>query len=124
MKTTNLKKWKITKTGKIFISAVFILLVVDWFIYKQISNQLVVVNSDLPTIDSKELLKYDGNDPNVPIYLALDGYVYDVSPGRADFYGPGQSYHDIVGKDSSALLHIIGGDIVKRKYKIVGVYRP
>ena len=124
MTLKKLKKWKIEKTGKIVISALILMLVVDWFIYKQIFRQPAQVSSDLPQITAMQLQKYNGDDPNIPIYLALDGYVYDFSEGRNDFYGPDQSYHDLVGKDSSALLNIIGGDIIKRKYMIVGVYKP
>lgn len=35
-----------------------------------------------------ELAEYDGSKPDVPIYVALLGEVYDVTPGRK-FYGPG-----------------------------------
>ncbi len=124
MTQKNAKKWKITKTGKIVISALVLMLVVDWFIFKKISSQPAQISNDLPQITATQLQQYNGDDPNIPIYLALDGYVYDVSAGRDDFYGPDQGYHDLVGKDSSALLNIIGGDIIKRKYKVVGVYKP
>lgn len=47
-----------------------------------------------------ELLSYDGTDPKKPIYLALNGTIYDVSisPGT---YGPGGSYHFFAGKDAA-----------------------
>lgn len=47
-----------------------------------------------------ELLQYDGSDPNKPIYLALNGTIYDVSAGRAT-YGPGGSYHFFAGHDAA-----------------------
>jgi hypothetical protein len=28
-----------------------------------------------------ELAKYDGADPNLPVYLAIGGMVFDVTPG-------------------------------------------
>jgi hypothetical protein len=42
------------------------------------------------TFVPKTLVKYNGrHDPNLPIYLAIKGKVYDVTPGRT-FYGPGK----------------------------------
>ncbi|KAI5124763.1 hypothetical protein M0805_005397 [Coniferiporia weirii] len=46
------------------------------------------------------LLKFDGSDPDKPIYLAIDGDVYDVSEGRRT-YGPGGSYHFMAGCDAA-----------------------
>jgi predicted heme/steroid binding protein len=47
-----------------------------------------------------QLAAYDGSDPNKPIYIALNGTIYDVSisPGT---YGPGGSYHVFAGKDAA-----------------------
>lgn len=39
-----------------------------------------------------QLANYDGTDPKKPIYLAIDGDVYDVS-SSARVYGPDGSYH-------------------------------
>ena len=36
----------------------------------------------------KELLEFDGSDPNKPILVALNGNVYDVTVSKA-MYGPG-----------------------------------
>jgi len=47
-----------------------------------------------------DLKKYDGSDPELPIYLAVNGTIYDVSNGRR-FYGPGGSYHFFAGADAS-----------------------
>jgi len=71
------------------------------------------------TFTSDELKKYDGSNPYLPIYIALDGNVYDVSSGRK-YYETGGPYHYLAGKDSSKELNLIGGDIIKRKYKIIG----
>lgn len=38
------------------------------------------------------LARFDGRDENTPIYIALDGDVFDVSSNRR-VYGPGGSYH-------------------------------
>ncbi|KAF1833118.1 hypothetical protein BDW02DRAFT_570425 [Decorospora gaudefroyi] len=47
-----------------------------------------------------ELALYDGTDPTKPIYLALNGTIYDVSISPKT-YGPGGSYHFFAGKDAA-----------------------
>lgn len=47
-----------------------------------------------------ELAKYDGSNPNLPIYLAVNGTIFDVS-ASAHTYGPGGSYHVFAGHDAS-----------------------
>ena len=47
-----------------------------------------------------ELAAYDGSDPRKPVYLALNGTIYDVSAGRR-IYGPGGSYHVFAGRDAA-----------------------
>ncbi|KAK5129474.1 hypothetical protein LTR08_003234 [Meristemomyces frigidus] len=47
-----------------------------------------------------ELVSYDGSDVTKPIYLALNGTIYDVSAARR-VYGPGGSYHVFAGKDAA-----------------------
>lgn len=75
--------------------------------------------SQLQTFSVADLGQFDGTDSAKPIYIGLNGYVYDVSAGR-EFYQPGGTYHFLAGKDSSAELNLIGGDIIARKYPIVG----
>nr|POE73066.1 membrane steroid-binding protein 2 [Quercus suber] len=49
-----------------------------------------------------ELSLYDGTDPAKPVYLALNGTIYDVSGGSGrSIYGPGGSYHVFAGKDAA-----------------------
>lgn len=83
----------------------------------------VSVPANLPQLTREELKTFDGTDPNKPIYLALDGLVYDVTPGK-EFYQVGGSYHDLAGKDSSGPLRIFGGSIIKKKYKVIGTLKP
>ncbi|KAI9709113.1 MAG: hypothetical protein M1820_003559 [Bogoriella megaspora] len=52
------------------------------------------------SLTDAELLAYDGSDPTKPIYLALNGTIYDVSAGPK-FYGPGGGYHFFAGKDAA-----------------------
>ncbi|PHH84404.1 hypothetical protein CDD83_1993 [Cordyceps sp. RAO-2017] len=48
----------------------------------------------------EELAAHDGRDPTKPLYLAINGTVYDVSRGQ-HMYGPGGSYHAFAGRDAS-----------------------
>ncbi|KAI9158575.1 heme/steroid binding domain-containing protein [Paramyrothecium foliicola] len=48
----------------------------------------------------EELAAYDGSDETKPVYLALNGTIYDVSNGR-HIYGPGGSYSYFSGCDAA-----------------------
>jgi predicted heme/steroid binding protein len=48
----------------------------------------------------EELAAYDGTDESKPVYLAINGTIYDVSKGRHT-YGPGGSYHVFAGCDAA-----------------------
>ncbi|KAI1388702.1 cytochrome b5 [Hypoxylon trugodes] len=47
-----------------------------------------------------ELSQYDGTDESKPIYLAINGSIYDVSSNRRT-YGPGGSYRFFAGADAA-----------------------
>ncbi|GAO16244.1 uncharacterized protein UV8b_08242 [Ustilaginoidea virens] len=51
-------------------------------------------------LTEKELLAYDGRDADKPLYLAINGTIYDVSGGRR-MYGPGGSYSVFAGRDAA-----------------------
>ena len=87
---------------------------------KKVSSFSPTASSTLPVITLVELARHDGTDPSLPIYIGLDGSVYDVTLGKT-FYATGGSYHDLAGKDSSAQLRFFGADIIKQKYPIIGV---
>ncbi|ATZ47776.1 hypothetical protein BCIN_03g00800 [Botrytis cinerea B05.10] len=53
-----------------------------------------------PQLTDADLPRYDGTNPDLPIYLALNGTIYDVSTGRRH-YGPGGSYHFFAGVDAT-----------------------
>jgi predicted heme/steroid binding protein len=86
---------------------------------KKILGSSTVVAGGEKIFTVAELVKYDGSNSSLPIYLALDGNVYDVTPGKK-FYAVGGAYHSLAGRDSSTMLHLVGGDIIKKKYKVVG----
>ncbi|KAG1773824.1 cytochrome b5-like heme/steroid binding domain-containing protein [Suillus occidentalis] len=46
------------------------------------------------------LATFDGRDPAKPLYLAVDGDVFDVS-SNSRTYGPGGPYHHMVGVDAA-----------------------
>ncbi|KAJ2684106.1 hypothetical protein H4R19_006927 [Coemansia spiralis] len=48
----------------------------------------------------QELRQHDGTSPGLPILLAIEGDVYDVTLGSA-FYGPGGSYSLFAGRDAT-----------------------
>lgn len=77
----------------------------------------------LPIYTASTLKQYDGTDDKLPVYIAFEGYVYDVSSGRS-FYAVGGTYHYIAGTDATKLLRVFGGNIIKQKYPIIGVYLP
>lgn len=47
-----------------------------------------------------ELARYDGKDPKLPIYVAVNGSVFDVTANPAT-YGPGGGYHFFSGRDAA-----------------------
>ncbi|CAE6500988.1 unnamed protein product [Rhizoctonia solani] len=67
-------------------------------------GRVVDVKSWWPTqktmFSEAQLAKFDGSDPLRPVYIAIDGDVYDVSEGRR-IYGPGGSYHTFAGRDAA-----------------------
>lgn len=48
----------------------------------------------------EQLQKYNGEDPALPIYLAINGSVYDVSASR-QIYGPNGHYSFFSGRDAA-----------------------
>lgn len=117
-------KKRVIKFGFIVIAAIIVMGSAYFFVYNTSlnhKNTTSPVGSNLATYTAASLSQYDGTNDKLPIYVALDGYVYDVTPGK-EFYIPGGIYHRIAGKDGSSELHIFGGDIIKEKYKIVGIF--
>ncbi|KAM0787715.1 hypothetical protein ACM66B_003774 [Microbotryomycetes sp. NB124-2] len=53
-------------------------------------------------LSEHQLALHDGSNPKYPVYIALDGDVFDVSSGNGALtYGPGGSYHHFAGKDGA-----------------------
>ncbi|KAM5165596.1 neudesin [Mantella aurantiaca] len=47
-----------------------------------------------------DLTRYNGQQEDEPIYMAVKGTVFDVSAGK-EFYGKGAPYNALAGKDST-----------------------
>lgn len=58
------------------------------------------VRNNFVKLTLDELAKYDGQDKALPLYLAINGSVYDVSVSRT-IYGPGGPYSKFAGKDAA-----------------------
>ena len=103
---------------------ILLLIVMDWIFIRSVGQRVVVPIEGLRVYSTQDLSIYSGEKADEPILLAMDGFVYDVSSGRDDFYGPGQPYHDLAGKDASIPLQLFGASIIRGKYKVVGVHQP
>ena len=53
----------------------------------------------------EELREHDGSNESEPIYIAINGIVFDVSEGRK-FYGKGKPYNMFAGRVSIDLISI------------------
>ena len=51
------------------------------------------------TFTPPDLKDYNG-EKGMPVYLAVRGKVFDVTPGK-NFYGPGGPYENFAGRDAS-----------------------
>lgn len=52
------------------------------------------------SLTPSELTLYNGSDESLPIYLAVNGSIFDVSANPA-IYGPGGSYNFFAGRDAT-----------------------
>lgn len=126
-----MKKITLNKSVYKFIIIFTALVLVSGYLYQKKSASLAEEknaqnlemisdpNINVPEFSVDQLAEFDGSNPEKPIYLGMDGLVYDVSEGRK-FYDINGAYHFLAGKDSSEDLKIAGGDIIKRKYPVVG----
>ncbi|GMG40559.1 unnamed protein product [Ambrosiozyma monospora] len=56
-----------------------------------------------PTFTVDEFAKYDGTDPRLPVYVAVNGTAFDVTVNRG-MYDAGSRYHFFAGHDCSRVL--------------------
>lgn len=90
----------------IVISAVVILLAGKFFTGSYLWEhdlsglRKYIPQSDQRLFSEQSLATFSGEVDGRPLYLAIDGDVYDVSANRAT-YGPGGSYHFMAGRDAA-----------------------
>jgi predicted heme/steroid binding protein len=77
-------------------------------------------SSQLKLYTPLELGNYDGSDTDLPILVAINGEVYDVSSGSR-FYAKGSPYSYLAGKDATIPLQVVGTEIITDKYPKVGL---
>ena len=75
----------------------------------------------LPEFNVDTLAVFDGTDASLPIYVAFEGSIYDVTEGKK-FYGPDGHYHFLAGTDGTKLLKVFGGSTIQEKYPVVGTF--
>eukprot|EP00002_Diphylleia_rotans_P005171 TRINITY_DN14298_c0_g1_i1.p1 TRINITY_DN14298_c0_g1~~TRINITY_DN14298_c0_g1_i1.p1 ORF type:complete len:146 (-),score=27.58 TRINITY_DN14298_c0_g1_i1:255-692(-) len=54
----------------------------------------------------EQLKRYNGSDPNLPIYVAVKGKIYDVGM-KNSFYGPGGAYSVFAGREANRGLALM-----------------
>lgn len=70
----------------------------------QLPNPERILTRDNLALYNGESLDIPEGYAVAPIYLGVDGMVFDVSFGGIDFYGPGGPYQKFAGKDVSRAL--------------------
>ena len=119
-----INKSKTTRKVYFWLVSIFLVLFTIAFISTSLKNNAranVFDNLPLELSEFKEsdLKQYNGTYDNKPIYIGFNGYVYDVSQGR-EYYNQKGTYHYLAGRDSSKELNLVGGNLIKQKYPVIG----
>ncbi|CAP97195.1 Pc21g22980 [Penicillium rubens Wisconsin 54-1255] len=61
---------------------------------------LDIIRQGPVTLTPSQLSLYNGTDTNLPLYVAVNGTIFDVSANRM-IYGPGGSYNFFAGRDAT-----------------------
>ena len=123
MKLNRTQIWKIAAVA-VGILLLFVL-AFSYRIYSSNNSQQAKLNQQtdqklLKTFTVSSLKEFNGTDPNKPIYMAVEGKVYDVTSGKK-FYQTDGDYHYLAGKDSTDDLKPVGTGIITNKYPIIGL---
>lgn len=120
MKMTTKINTKKTLVVWVAVFTATVLIVVGWNFWKtknSLNRSGLIISQKIFT--AEDIKGFGGTVEDKPIYIALDGLVYDVSLGK-EFYNVSGPYHYLAGRDSSKELNIIGGSIIKKKYPVIG----
>jgi predicted heme/steroid binding protein len=120
----------VIEIGRIIFAGLILVFALSWFItgesliwnWRQLPTLLgsakrylvltpspysIYLPTNKPTLQSgpisltdAELTLYNGTDPSLPIYVGLNGSIYDVSASPST-YGPGGSYGFFAGRDAT-----------------------
>lgn len=89
--------------GTIFkITLLILWIVLMFYLYRSFFSPKVKkpVPKNLKEFTPEELAKFDGSDPETPIYICVLGKIYDVTAGRS-YYGKGSGYNIFAGRCAS-----------------------
>ncbi|XP_017050031.1 membrane steroid-binding protein 2 [Drosophila ficusphila] len=79
-------------------------------LYPKNDTELIAKGNDILLLTQKELTAFDGSNPDQPIYTAVNGMIYDLSPGREKFSSHGP-YSFLAGCDANKVLNIACGSM-------------
>ncbi|XP_017009697.2 uncharacterized protein c-cup [Drosophila takahashii] len=71
----------------------------------QDESELLPQGNGVVILSTEELTAFDGLNPDLPMYTALNGLIYDLSPGREKFLSHGP-YSFMAGCNANKLLKI------------------
>lgn len=100
-----------------------ILIGICLIIYKIFRDRIKAYQANVPAplpkmrkqdMNLSELRKYDGNQSDGRILVAVNGKVFDVTRGRK-MYGPGAPYSSFAGHDASRALAMFQTDLIKEE---------
>lgn len=94
-------------SGLLVLSCLFSWFITDgesltWGYRPRLSRWRILKAAFKPTIELTDiqLARYNGEDPSLPIYVAVNGSVFDVS-ANPSMYGPGGGYSFFAGRDAA-----------------------
>lgn len=89
-----------------------------WFLN---ANKLQAWYNGPVQVTLEELARHDGRNPDLPLWIAVNGTVFDVSSGRR-MYGPGGSYSVFAGRDATRAF-VTGCFVEDRTHDLRGAER-
>lgn len=105
--TIDIVKWIFMIITINFVLSAYVTGTATWGIETRWTNPRYVqfraeqlMGKPLLQLNEKELSQYNGANPDLPLYLAVGGKVFDVSSNRIT-YGPGGPYSHFAGRDAS-----------------------